>query len=489
MTKTESKTDYLVVGAGIAGLVAAYSLSEFGKVLVITKGKLKQSNTYWAQGGIAAVTDKEDSFESHAEDTTIAGAGHCNGFAVKYLVAHAPKAINFLKSIGVEFQEDPVLEAGHSFPRVLRTSDYTGQDILNHLIKAVKKKKNITVQEDTEAIELIEYSGKCYGAFVRHEENEEITPIFAKNTILATGGCGQLYEKTTNTTGSGGDGLALAANVGLELKDIEFIQFHPTALDKPDNNRYFLLSEALRGFGARIVNERGESFLQKFDKRAELAPRDLVSRAVYFELMNGPVYLDMRHNEASNIKKHFPNIYKRVKEYGFDLGKDLVPIIPVAHYACGGIPVDLTGATKLPGLFAVGEVACTGVHGANRLASNSLLEAVVFSQAAASALGGNLESEQAELIDTTIPLDIPKIVIEPMDQVMAYSKRLGQIMWKHVGIIRTTEGLEKAKKQIISIPARDYRIQHRQLICYKIIEACQNRPESLGTHYITSELV
>jgi L-aspartate oxidase len=479
-------TDYLVIGAGIAGLTTAYLLSEFGEVLVITKGKLKQANTYWAQGGIAAVMAKDDTFESHIEDTIKAGAGHCKEPAVRFLSENSPKAIRFLESIGVKFYPEPDLEAGHSKARVWRTSDFTGQDILNQLLKATKK-EHITFEEDTEAVELIVHNGECRGAFVRVGENKELEPIFAKQTILATGGCGRLFGKTTNTIGSGGDGLALAVNAGLKLEDMEFIQFHPTALDKPDNGRYFLLSETLRGFGAKIVNQYGERFLNQFHPKGELAPRDIVSRAVFFELMNGPVYLDMRHIDAKEIKEHYPNIYKRVKEYGFDMAKDLVPITPVAHYACGGIPVDLKSATSLPGLFAIGEVACTGVHGANRLASNSLLEAVVFSQSAAESIQKSLPIDQNRSVEIK-DIEIPTVAIENIDQVKAYGKRLGQIMWENVGIARTMDSLQKAKKEITEIPARDFRVQHRQLVCYKIVEACLARPESLGAHYITDKL-
>lgn len=480
------QTDYLVIGAGIAGLTTAYLLSEFGSVLVITKGKLKQANTYWAQGGIAGVMAKDDSFESHIKDTTEAGAGYCKESAVKYLVENGPKAIRFLESIGIKFYPEPDLEAGHSNARVWRTSDFTGQDILNQLLK-VTKKEGITFEEDTEAVELIIHNGECRGAFVRRKENIDVEPIFAKQTILATGGCGRLFSKTTNTVGSGGDGLALVVNAGLDVKDMEFIQFHPTALDNSDNGRYFLLSETLRGFGAKIVDRNGMQFLQNFDRRGELAPRDIVSRAIFFELMNGPVYLDMRHIEIKKIKNHYPNIYKRVKEYGFDLSEDLIPITPVAHYICGGVPVDLKSATDLPGLFAIGEVACTGVHGANRLASNSLLEAVVFSQSAAEAIQKSfpIDKDRSIIIEN---IEIPKIVIEDIAQVKAYAKRLGQIMWENVGIVRTMDGLNKAKKEVIAIPARDFRIHHRQLVCFKIIEACLKRPQSLGCHYITDKL-
>ncbi len=483
MTKN---TDFLIIGAGIAGLTAAYFLSEIknAQVTVITKGELKNANTYWAQGGIAAVLSKDDSFESHIQDTLKTGAGHCKKSAVEYLVHNAPKAIKFLEYIGLEFEPKAHLEAGHSFARVNRSSDFTGRDVMNVLIKAVQGQNNITIIEKTDAVELIVDSDRCRGAFVRSSEAKETKPILSKFTILATGGCGQLYGKTTNTLGSGGDGLAMAVNAGLELEDMEFMQFHPTALDKSANGRHFLLSEVLRGFGAKIVNQDEKPFLDKFDKRAELAPRDLVSRAIYFEKANGPVYLDMRHLDDKEVKKQFPNIYKGLKEYDLDLTSDLVPITPVAHYACGGIPVNIQGETALPGLFALGEVACTGVHGANRLASNSLLESIVYAKAISDKLLEQI-NQIKELPEVSI--DIPKVVMEDISQVKAYGQRIGQIMWENVGIIRTTEGLKKAKKEIVTIPARDYRVQHRQLVCYKIIEACLNRPESLGCHYMAKE--
>lgn len=481
------KVDYLIIGAGIAGLSAAYQLKDLGSVLVITKGKLKQSNSYWAQGGIASVMTKEDRFKKHIDDTMDAGSHHNNRDAVRHLVEGAPKAIRFLESIGVKFKKDPALEGGHSVARIWRTSDFTGQDILNQLVKKVQKAKGIKVQEDTDAVELIVHDQACKGAFVRIGEKNELEPITAKHTILATGGLGQLFAKTSNTKAAGGDGLAMAVNAGLELADLEFVQFHPTALSVPQNDRYFLLSETLRGFGANIVNHQKKRFLDEFDSRAELAPRDIVTRAIYFELMNGQVYLDMRHMKPKEVKNRFPNISKRLKEYGFDLTGGLIPITPIAHFSDGGIPTDLHGATKLPGLYAIGEVACTRVHGANRLASNALLEGVVFAEAVAKML------EKSKPFDKEVDLDekeleIPKIAIEPLPQVKAYAKRIGQIMWDQVGIIRRPEGLKQALREITEIPARDYRIQHRQLVAYKLIQACLNRPASLGCHYIISEL-
>ncbi len=484
----QKQTDYLIIGSGIAGLATAYFLSEHGSVTVLTKSEVRNANTYWAQGGIAAVLSKEDSFESHMEDTLKTGAGHCKESAVRQVVFGAPKAIKFLKSIGLKIEDEPMREGGHSRARVWRSSDFTGRDILEVLIKAVQRKNNISFLEKTEAVELIVDEGECKGAFTRKKNEDEIKKLAAKYTILATGGLGQLFSKTTNTRGSGGDGMALAVNAGLELKDIEFVQFHPTALAIAKEGRHFLLSEVLRGMGAKVVNKREEAFLSKFDERAELAPRDLVSRAIYVEEMTGPVHLDMRHIEAGMIRKKFPNIQKALKEYDLDLTKDLVPITPVAHYACGGVPTDLKGATMLPGLYAVGEVACTGVHGANRLASNSLLEAIVFARVISESLAKSASMDVSKNVNID-SLEVPSIITEDINQVKAYGKRIGQIMWEGVGIVRTVEGLKKAKKEIVKIPARDYRVQHRQLVCYKIIEACQARPQSLGAHYMTKEII
>ncbi len=478
------KTDYLIIGAGVAGLTTAYHLKDAGHVTVLTKGKLKQSNTYWAQGGIAAVMTKEDRFKKHIDDTMKAGAHHNDRDAVRHLVEGAPKAIRFLEKLGVKFKKEPAMEGGHSVARIWRTSDFTGQDVLDHLVKAVQKSKNISVEEDAEAVELITHQNSCRGVFIRKKESDTIEPFLAKHTVLATGGLGQLFAKTSNTRASAGDGLALAVNAGLELEDLEFVQFHPTAFAEPDNGRHFLLSETLRGFGARVVGHEGKAFLDEYDPQAELAPRDIVTRAIHFEMMNGPVYLDMRYLDKKEFKQNFPNILKRLKQYGYNPFKQRIPITPVAHFSCGGIPVDLHGATELPGLFAVGEVACSHVHGANRLASNALLEGLVFGRAIAEAIEKSKPLDDKKPIDETIPLTPPKIAREPMAQIKAYAKRIGQVMWERVGIVRTPEGLKTALREITEIPARDYRIQHRQVVCYKMIQVALARDTSLGCHYI-----
>lgn len=475
-------SDFLIIGSGIAGLSAAHFLKDKGSVTVMTKGKLREANTYWAQGGVAAVALPEDSFESHIQDTLKAGSYLNDEKAVRILVEHAPRSIRFLKSIGVPFKDEPALEAAHSHARVWRTSDFTGQDILNHLIKQVKKEKNITILEDAEAVELIEEEGRCVGTWARHEKQTK--PFLATHTILATGGLGQLYAKTSNPLGAGGDGLALALKARLSLKDLEFIQFHPTAVDRLDEGRYFLLSETLRGFGAKIVNQSGQAFMKNYHPDADLAPRDLVTRAVYFELQKGPVYLSLQHLDPTEVKNHFPNIAKRLKEYNLNLAEDLIPITPVAHFASGGIPVDLNAKTELPGLYAVGEVACTGVHGANRLASNALLEGMVFAERMANNINVDEGANNHSRLQKTPFENPPTLITEPIAEVKAYAKRLGQVMWEHAGIVRDPSHYQKAKLQIESIPSRDYRIHNRKRVAQAILDSCANRPESVGGHYV-----
>lgn len=483
------KTDFLVIGAGIAGLSAAHFLSEKGSVTVITKGELRHANTYWAQGGIAAVLGKDDSFEFHQQDTLKAGLGHCDEKAVRLMVDTGPRAMRFLESLELKFEEEPLTEAGHSRSRVWRTSDFTGKDILEALIRKISKNGKVHLMENTEAVELIQQEGHCYGAFVRKSNSNttDTKPLLAKATLLATGGAGRLFARTTNTPGAAGDGIALAINAGVEIADLEFMQFHPTAFALPDGGRYFLLSETLRGMGGWIVNKEGERFVKQVTPEAELAPRDVLARAIYFEQMNQPVYLDMRHLDSDKVKKTFPNIYAYLKEKKFDLAADLIPIAPVAHYLCGGVVTDTKAATSLPGLFAAGEVACSGVHGANRLASNSLLEAVVFAGFAAESMPKYLNLMDLESIDVE-KLDLPQIQVEDLAQVKAYAQRIAQVMWEHVGLVRHGKGLKQAKHSLVEIPARDYRIQHRQLVAYRMIQACEARPESLGSHYVSTEL-
>ncbi len=482
-------TDYLIIGSGVSGLATALHLQALGKVTILTKGTLKGANDYWDQGGLAAVLTKEDRFKKHIEDTLEAGALHGNRDSIRTMVEHAPKVFRFLESLGLSFKKEPFAEVGHTEKRVWRTSDFTGQDIFVQLLKHVQKSKSIEILENADAVELIERNERCDGAFARFGDKAELEPIIAKQTILATGGLGRLFERSDNPRGAAGDGIALAVNAGLEPQDMEFIQFHPTALALPQDERYFTFSEAFRVFGAKVVDAQGRAFLEDYDKRAELAPRDVLSRIIQLERTNGNVFLDMRYFNPKELKSNFPEVVKRLKPLGFDLTKSMVPIVPVEHFCCGGVPVNLQGETKLPGLSAVGEVAYTGVHGASLLPSNSLLESLVFAEAIGKAMERRHPLDRERVVDSQTPLAAPQVVVEEAHQVKAYALRIAQILSSRVGIVRTPENLRLALKEITEIPARDYRIQRRQLVAYKMIQACIARPESLGCHYMAKDII
>ncbi len=356
------KYDFLVIGSGAAGLNFALNAAKHGKVLVITKAKISDSATEKAQGGIAAATDPQDSIDSHIEDTLKAGHHKNDKTAVKHIIKRGPQTIEYLTSLGVNFSKDLRREGGHSHRRIHHVGDNTGDAIQQALIKAVKQQKNIEIRENTRAIELIKENGKVIGAQTNTGD------IFANSVILATGGIGQKFAKTTNPKISTGDGIDMAKKAGVKLQDMEFIQFHPTVLNAPGKPS-FMLTEALRGEGAHLLNEKEERFVD------ELLPRDTVCKEMEKQK---EVFLDITHKEPSWIREHFPYVYKNLLKYGFDLTFDKIPIAPAAHYLCGGIATDLQGRTSLPGLYAYGETARTGIHGSNRLASNSLLEAIAL---------------------------------------------------------------------------------------------------------------
>ncbi|MBU1322843.1 L-aspartate oxidase [Patescibacteria group bacterium] len=360
----KEKYQNIIIGSGLAGLTCALTLEKSGSVLLISKSRLVDCATNLAQGGIAAAMTDEDSFSSHIQDTLVAGGFHNNQRMVKIMVREAPEAIKWLQQQGVIFDKNPGLEAAHSYRRIMRISDFSGRAVEKALLKKIKQNKNIKVLENCFVIDLVVENKKCIG--VKTSKN-----IYGGKIILATGGLGQIFSYTTNPKVATGDGLAMAYRAGCQVVDLEFIQFHPTAL-KDKSSPLFLLSESLRGEGAYLVNTKGKRFI------SELAPRDILARAIVKEQGNGEVYLDIRHRREKFIKKRFPNIYRELKKRGFNLAGEKIPITPAAHYSCGGVKVDSYGRTNIKNLFAFGEVACTGVHGANRLASNSLLEAVVF---------------------------------------------------------------------------------------------------------------
>ena len=391
------KTDFLVVGSGIAGLNFALKTAKHGKVTIATKKEIMESNTNLAQGGIAAVTQKSDSIELHIEDTLTVGSGLSNKRIVKLLAEHGPEAIRNLLSFGVNFDKKNnklhlTTEGGHSIARVLHSGDSTGKEIEQTMTECVRENKNIEVFENCFAIDLILAQQKCAGAKILDIKNRAVCDIFARATILATGGIGYIYQNTTNPEIATGDGIAMALRAGAKIEDMEFVQFHPTTLNKL-GAPHFLISESLRGEGAILVNEAGERFMLDYDSMGELAPRDIISRTIFNELKKGIVYLDIRHKGKSFILDRFPMIYQECLKYDIDITEDLIPVSPAAHYICGGIKTDEYGETSVENLLAFGECACTGVHGANRLASNSLLESVVFSSLGAEKAKKYLKNE------------------------------------------------------------------------------------------------
>jgi len=512
------KTDVLVVGSGIAGLFAALKVSEFADVVLITKKDKTESNTNYAQGGIASVMDPSDSFDRHINDTLIAGAGLCNKKAVEILVKEGPDRIRDLISIGAEFTKkngklDLAREGGHSMHRIVHAADLTGAEVERALIAAVNEKKNIQVIENCLAIDLLTehnvqqlkdqplQNRHCWGVYAIDVTKNEVFKITSKVTILATGGVGQIYLHTTNPNIATGDGFAMAYRAGARIGNMEFIQFHPTSLyeSKPDPNKpSFLISEAVRGFGGILRTSAGEPFMEKYDQRKELAPRDIVARAIDNELKKRGdefVYLDVTHKKKEDIQEHFPNIYKKCLEAGIDISKDYIPVVPAAHYACGGVVVDVNAQSSLIGLYACGEVSMTGIHGANRLASNSLLEALVFSYRAVNDIKKNLGSlstpdhipEWNE--EGTLTADEHILITHSINEVK-------QIMWNYVGIVRSNLRLERAATRIHAIYTETENLYKKTKVfedllelrdivacSHMIIKSAQQRKESRGLHY------
>lgn len=514
------KTDVLVIGSGIAGLFVALKASAFADVILVTKKDKSESNTNYAQGGIASVISKEDSFEKHISDTLIAGAGLCNEKMVRIMVEEGPSRINDLIEIGTEFSKkngmlDLVLEGGHSFPRILHAKDLTGKEIESALINKINSIQNIQVIENTIAIDLITehnieqlkskilQNRNCWGAYVLNINDGKVIKIESKATILATGGLGQVYQHTTNPRIATGDGIAMAYRAGAKIGNMEFIQFHPTTLYRnvKDNSgeQSFLISEAVRGFGGKLLTKSGKEFMSKYDSRKELAPRDIVARAIDSELkISGDefVYLDVSHKNHDELLNHFPNIYENCLKHGIDITKQPIPVVPAAHYSCGGVVVDEFSRTSLQGLYACGEVAMTGVHGANRLASNSLLEAVVFAERAAIDLKSFLKEQK--VIFPEIPDWDDSGTLTPDEKVLISHnfKEVKITMWDYVGIVRSNQRLNRAASRvhIIYQEVEDFYkrtkvfadiLELRNLVAcaHVIIKSALIRKESRGLHY------
>ena len=482
------KTDFIVIGSGIAGLNFALEASKYGKVTILTKKDMMESNTNYAQGGIAAVLDKQDTYESHVQDTLKAGCYHNDVKAVEFLVKEGPKMIKKLLELGTPFeQKSGVLkltrEGGHSCRRVAYSGDATGHVIEKTLVEKVRANKNISVLEETIATELIVKDKKCYG--VQYLQGKKVKEVYSKAVVLATGGAGQLFKKTTNPDIATADGMAMASRAGAKLEDLEFIQFHPTALNKTGAPP-FLISEAVRGEGGQLKNSKGERFMDKYHEMKELAPRDIVARAIAKEAENGEVTLDISHEDPEFIKTRFPTIYNKLLEYGIDMTKQAIPVLPAAHYMCGGVKVNLKGETNIKNLYAFGEVSRTGVHGANRLASNSLLESIVFSNQVLEVI------KKLEDKIETVRIPKPEYVEYNTDKA---KKRIQHVMWKYVGLVRNEKGLKTAIKELNKIEKRLPEGVNQELVEAKnmvqtsklVAKAALKRKKSLGCHFREDE--
>jgi L-aspartate oxidase len=508
--------DFLVIGSGIAGMSYALKVANYGKVAIIAKNQLEEANTYYAQGGIASVTNPWDNFEKHIADTLDAGGGLCDQLVVEKVVREAPAQIRELINWGVNFDKDDKgnfdlhKEGGHSEFRILHHKDNTGAEIQVSLIDAIRRHPNIDVFDNHFAIEVLtqHHLGQvvtrhtpgieCYGAYILNQETNEIDTFLSKVTMMATGGIGSVYQTTTNPDVATGDGIAMVARAKGEVKGMEFVQFHPTALYHPGARPSFLITEAMRGYGGVLKTLKGKEFMHKYDERGSLAPRDIVARAIDTEMKErgyDHVFLDVTFKDPEETKKHFPTIYQKCLSYGIDITKDMIPVAPAAHYLCGGISVNLDGETSIGRLYANGECACTGLHGANRLASNSLIEAVVYAEAAA--------KHSVPLIKNyTFQEDIPPWNAEgttsPEEMVLITQsyKEVGQIMSSYVGIVRSDIRLNRAMDRLNilfretenlfqrSIVSRDIcELRNIIKVGYLVIKQAMARKESRGLHF------
>lgn len=502
--------DYFIVGSGMAGLISALQLADKGKVVLVTKERLKDCNSNYAQGGICCVMDPADSFDKHVKDTMIAGAWLGKEDVVREICEHAPEGIRYLIDCGVKFAKkkdgswDLTREGGHCERRIFHAGDITGEKCEAAIIRRAKT-CGADLREHTIVIDLImskrigiKGENRCLGAYVMDKVSGEIYAIRSPNTILATGGCGKVYLYTCNPDTATGDGIALAWRAGAAIENMEFIQFHPTCLFHPQAKR-FLISEAVRGEGAVLVDKNGNEFMQKYDVRGSLAPRDIVARSIDSEMKrtgDDCMYLDIRSKGRAYLMNRFPNIYHKCMEFGIDMAKDLIPIVPAAHYTCGGIQATTDGRTTIPGLSAVGECASTGLHGANRLASNSLMEALVCAHLTAKRLGAHPDRFQTTppvippwRIGNAVPPDEAVLVAHMWDEIR-------RLMWDYVGIVRTNKRLARAAHRIKTLrrEIREYYFKYlvtpdtlelRNLaVCAElIVRSAQKRHESRGLHY------
>ena len=508
--------DVLVIGSGAAGLSLALSLPDHLRIAVLSKGDLSNGSTFWAQGGVAAVLDDADTVQSHVEDTLNAGGGLCHEDAVRFTVEHSRESIQWLIDQGVPFTRDEnagtddggfefhlTREGGHSHRRIIHAADATGAAIFTTLLAQARLRPNIELLEQRVAVDLITARrqglepDRCLGAYVLNRTTGEVDTCGARFTVLATGGAAKVYLYTSNPDGACGDGIAMAWRAGCRVANLEFNQFHPTCLYHPQA-KSFLITEAIRGEGGLLKLPNGERFMPRFDKRAELAPRDIVARAIDHEMKRlgvDCVYLDISHKPADFVKNHFPTVYERCLQFGIDITQQPIPVVPAAHYTCGGVLVDQHGLTDVPGLYAIGETSFTGLHGANRMASNSLLECFVYGRSAATDI-------IAKLADMPMPEQLPgwdasQVTDSDEDVIIAHNwDELRRFMWDYVGIVRTNKRLQRAEHRVRLLldeidefysnykVSRDL-IELRNLaqVAELMIQSAMQRKESRGLHY------
>lgn len=512
----QKRTDFLILGSGIAGLTFALKTAAHGSVLMITKANKDESNTKYAQGGIAAVMYKPDSYNKHIEDTLICGDGLCNEEVVNMVIRESTERVNELAAWGADFDRKPsgefdlAREGGHSEHRILHHKDITGYEIERALLEQVHNHPNIEILDHHFAIDIItqhhlgiEVNSRtpdiaCYGAYILDTESGNVDTVLARVTLMATGGAGHVYATTTNPTIATGDGISMVYRAKGKVENMEFMQFHPTSLYNPGEHPSFLVTEAMRGHGAILRTRDGKEFMHKYDARKSLAPRDIVARAIDNEMkLRGDdfVYLDATHLDADDLKAHFPNIYKKCLTQGIDITTDYIPVVPAAHYLCGGITVDKTGRSSIMNLYAVGECSCTGLHGANRLASNSLLEAVVYAHTAS-------QDAIAAIKQLSFQENIPDWNAEgtsaPEEMVLLTQslKEVQTIMSNYVGIVRSDLRLQRAKDRLeilwkenealykkITVSQQVCELRNIINIAYIIIKQAAARKESRGLHY------
>jgi len=506
---TRHQHDVLIIGSGAAGLSLALHLPNHCRVALLSKADLKQGSTYWAQGGMAAVLHNRDTVDSHVEDTLAAGAGLCQREAVEFTVRNSRRCVEWLVEQGVDFdrRDDQInpqsrefhltMEGGHSHRRIIHAADRTGRAISEVLTEQALAAENIEIFTHRVAVDLVENNGRCQGAYILDQRTDRVDLFKAGAVVLATGGASKAYLYTSNPDGASGDGIAMAWRAGCRVSNLEFNQFHPTCLYHP-KAKSFLITEAIRGEGGRLLLPDGERFMQHFDPRAELAPRDVVARAIDHEMKRlgaDCVFLDISHKSRDFLQAHFPTVMSRCEELGIDISAEPIPVVPAAHYTCGGIKVDTNGRTDVAGLYAIGEASCTGLHGANRMASNSLLECIVYAESAAAHISQTLD--QAPPPTEVAPWDESQVTDSDEDVVISHNwDELRRFMWDYVGIVRTNKRLQRAlhRVQLLQAEIAEYygnykvsndllELRNLAMVAELMIHCAISRKESRGLHY------